>query len=253
MIPNSISPTRPSQTMSQFRQIYTHTLGPNQPSTQPQRSDGQVLSSPPPPQKQQEQPVIMIYDDGITHPDSPPSLAGYIDKSTPPPHQGYQSDWDPPEVQQTQPNPQKNMNPNAVRARDLGNNIISKHNWSSGLMDCINDPATFCFAFWCPCMVYQHVKNRLDYLQLNGQPSPERGGNGIGYHCLFYGMLMHICLAWPLQISTRASIRTRNGIRGSACTDCMSTSCCPPCELTQQSREMDADENNYRQMSEQTV
>jgi Cys-rich protein (TIGR01571 family) len=44
------------------------------------------------------------------------------------------------------------------------------------------------------------------------------------------------------QIGSRGNIRDRYRIEGGGCGDCMSAWCCTPCELTQESRELELEE-----------
>jgi len=147
---------------------------------------------------------------------------------------------------QAQPMPQSGMNPN-VPAGPPGKpyDANGEREWSHELFDCFGDCGTCCFAYFCPCMVYQQVKNRLDHLQSNGRPDPQHGGSGCGGGCCLYGGLMYCGIGWVLQMSTRATLRTRHRIRGDGCTDCLASACCIPCELTQESRELDVEEGGF--------
>ena len=60
-------------------------------------------------------------------------------------------------------------------------------NWSYGLLDCFSDCGTCCLAYFCPCVVFQQVKQRINYLSSNGRPDPEQGGSGCGGDCCLYG------------------------------------------------------------------
>lgn len=48
-------------------------------------------------------------------------------------------------------------------------------------------------------------------------------------------------------MGTRASIRARYRIGGNGCNDCLAAACCTPCDLVQESRELDIEEKQYRQ------
>jgi hypothetical protein len=66
-------------------------------------------------------------------------------------------------------------------------------------------------AYFCPCVVYQMVKQRLDHLQSAGRPDPHHGGSGIGGDCFVHGFLTGCCgLGWVLQVShkRRSKIKT---------------------------------------------
>jgi len=167
--------------------------------------------------------------------------AAFAEKGIPP-SQGYQPG---PPPNQMQPMPQSGMNPNAPGGPQYDAN--GERDWNHGLMDCFGDCGTCCFAHFCPCMVYQQVKNRITYLNLNRRPDPEQGGTGCGGDCCLWSVLAGVGgLGWVLQMTTRATLRTRYRIRGSGCTDCLATCCCVPCELTQESRELGVEEGNFR-------
>lgn len=76
-----------------------------------------------------------------------------------------------------------------------------ERSWSNDFFDCFSACGTCCLATWCPCMVYQQVKNRLDHMQRAGRPDPERGGSGCGGDCCLYGTLTACCgLGWIFQV-----------------------------------------------------
>ena len=101
--------------------------------------------------------------------------------------------------------PQSGMNPSTPGGPPRGSHQYDtngEREWSHDLMDCFSDCGTCCFAYFCPCMVYQQVKTRLDHLQRNGRPDPEHGGSGCGGDCCLYGTLLGCCgLGWVLQVS----------------------------------------------------
>lgn len=52
-------------------------------------------------------------------------------------------------------------------------------------------------------------------------------------------------LLFSLQIGNRGSIRERYRIKGGSFGDCCTVFCCSPCELTQESRELDLEEQSF--------
>jgi len=147
---------------------------------------------------------------------------------------------------QAQPMPQSGMNPN-VPGGGGNYDANGERDWNNGLLDCFGDCGTCCLAYFCPCIVYQQVKTRIDHLQANGRPDPQHGGSGFGGDCFIHGLLTGCCgLGWVLQMSTRATLRTRYKIRGGGCTDCLAAFCCMPCELTQESRELEVEEGKFQ-------
>jgi len=225
----------------------THPLADGQSPTQ-YSSDKQTMNIQQPQatyqQQQPQGPSVMSYNQ--PHNGMSPPPAGYDEKGTPV-SQGYPSN---PPVNQAQPMPQRGMDPNGPGGppRDPSQyDTNGERSWSHDLMDCFGDCGTCCFAYFCPCMVYQQVKNRLDHLRLNGRPDPKQGGSGCGGDCCLYGTLTGCCgIGWVLQMSTRATMRARYRIRGDGCTDCMASCCCIPCELTQESRELEVEEGYIR-------
>jgi hypothetical protein len=61
--------------------------------------------------------------------------------------------------------------------------------------------STGCLACWCPCLAHAQNRRRLDYLNTNGVPDPDRnrttgGGSGL------YAVLEVACgMGWILQVS----------------------------------------------------
>jgi Cys-rich protein (TIGR01571 family) len=115
-----------------------------------------------------------------------------------------------------------------------------------------------CFSCWCPCVAWGKLHRRYDHLSKHGTPHPTGGGSALSCLTLLYAALMpctcctiqvlSLLLCWfrggsqPLQSGTRISIRRRYGIRGNCCRDQL-ISMCMPCDLTQQSRELQHEEN----------
>ncbi|KAF8638769.1 hypothetical protein AX17_001965 [Amanita inopinata Kibby_2008] len=120
-----------------------------------------------------------------------------------------------------------------------------KRDWSFGLFDCFDDAATCCMAMWCPCIIHAQNRRRLDHLNNQGIPDPDRNeictSDGWTYFCV-----QALCdVGWVMQIGTRAAIRQRYNIRGGGGDDCFAALCCGPCELTQDSRELELEESTF--------
>ncbi|KAJ6615177.1 hypothetical protein B0H10DRAFT_2220671 [Mycena sp. CBHHK59/15] len=104
-----------------------------------------------------------------------------------------------------------------------------KREWSNGLCGCFEACGTFCYAWWCPCIVHGKNKQRLRHLAEQGSPHPEGGsccnGSCWGHCCLtsFTG------LGFILQAINRGETRSR------------------PCDLTQVSREIELEEQSFGQ------
>ncbi|KAJ7230560.1 PLAC8-domain-containing protein [Mycena pura] len=124
-------------------------------------------------------------------------------------------------------------------------NSSGKREWSEGLCGCFEACGTFCCAWWCPCIVHGKNKQRLRHLQEKGSPDPDGGS------CCSGACWAHCCLTswfglgWVLSCGTRGDVRSRYGIEGGGCGDCLASCCCAPCDLTQVSREIELEEKSY--------
>ncbi|TFK33668.1 PLAC8 family-domain-containing protein [Crucibulum laeve] len=119
--------------------------------------------------------------------------------------------------------------------------------WSSGLFDCCDDMGTCLISWFLPCIMYSKIKHRYEHLNNKGFPDPEQGGSICTSDCMLHGCITGCCgMGWILQMSTRGSIRGRYNIKGGGCGDCCTAFCCTPCELTQEARELELEEQSFR-------
>lgn len=116
--------------------------------------------------------------------------------------------------------------------------------WSFGLFDCFDECGVCCCAVWCPCVVFGKNKQRLNHLQSRGTPLAGGGESGDG-DCAIYGCLLIPNCAWILQTGNRADVRAHYSISGGTPEDCLSSTFCRPCALTQESREIELEENSF--------
>ncbi|PPQ85919.1 hypothetical protein CVT25_014796 [Psilocybe cyanescens] len=152
-------------------------------------------------------------------------------------------------LQSTQPQagPQMVINGGGNRnALNLPVDNEGKRDWSFGLLDCFGDMNKCCLACWCPCLAHGQNRRRLQYLNVNGVPDPDRRriiaeGDSILYACIEVACDM----GWILQIETRRNIRNRYNIRGSGTSDCCAPFCCQSCDLIQGSRELELEEESF--------
>ena len=123
-----------------------------------------------------------------------------------------------------------------------------------------------CVAWFCPCITYGQNKHRYEYLN-NRQSQPD--GGCCNTNCMIHGALTSCGFGFAMQVSfsifvsprwveswicspkffLRGEIRNSYKIKGGAFTDCLTAFCCTPCELTQESRELDelvASKNQYK-------
>ncbi|EAU82184.2 hypothetical protein CC1G_11374 [Coprinopsis cinerea okayama7 len=120
--------------------------------------------------------------------------------------------------------------------------------WSNGLCSCCDEPGTCLLAWCCPCIVYSRVKHRYEHLATKGVPDPEHGGDVCTSDCLIHAAVTScVGLGWLFQMMNREKIRSRYSIRGGGCGDCLTACCCTPCELVQESRELELEEQSFGQ------
>jgi len=120
-----------------------------------------------------------------------------------------------------------------------------RRDWSNGLCDYFGVCGTCCLSCWCPCITYSRNKHRYDHLNTQGSPDPERGGGYCNPDCAIHGMLTFVGYSFVMQFMLRGNIRERYKIKGSPWRDCCAAMWCTPCELTQESRELELEEASY--------
>ncbi|KIJ22924.1 hypothetical protein M422DRAFT_196528 [Sphaerobolus stellatus SS14] len=118
-----------------------------------------------------------------------------------------------------------------------------KREWSHDFFDCFGDVGTCCLAYFLPCVAYGQNRSRLRHLQDKGTPHPH-GGDSCTGACCGHACLLYCGFYWILQMNLRGEVRRRYNIDGGGCGDCMAALCCHPCELTQDSREIELEERS---------
>ncbi|KAF8635773.1 hypothetical protein AX17_003860 [Amanita inopinata Kibby_2008] len=163
-----------------------------------------------------------------------------------PPPQMMQPQMMQPQMVQPQPTMGMTVAPGGNKnSKNLPYNAEGKREWSHGLCDCFDDCGTCMLSWCCPCMVYSKVKRRAEYLNTHGKPDPEQGGSGCDGDCMLHCCLTGIFGAgWVLQIFNRGVVRNRYNIAGEGFGDCCTACFCTPCELTQESREIELEERS---------
>ncbi|KAG5333800.1 hypothetical protein C0989_004768 [Termitomyces sp. Mn162] len=135
--------------------------------------------------------------------------------------------------------------------------------WSFDLCACTS-VGSCCLAWCLPCIIYGSNRERLSYLERNGTPDPDHGGT-CNSHCFVYGLITG-CLgigcilqarripmfkifisSFTVKIGNRGHIRSRYGIKGGGCTDCLTSCFCSPCALTQEEAEIELEEKALTQ------
>ncbi|KAH9478046.1 Cell number regulator 11 [Psilocybe cubensis] len=124
--------------------------------------------------------------------------------------------------------------------------------WSTDLcLFCDHNLGTCCKALWCPCIVYGRNKARIEYLYAEQTAHPTKGGPACSGDCAIHACLTTFCLfGWAIQIPNRASVRRRYNIEGDWLGDCAAALFCSPCELSQESREIDLEEQSFFEETE---
>jgi len=139
-----------------------------------------------------------------------------------------------------QPSHTEMMLPTSGGARNARNMALKKNgkrDWSNGLCDYCDDCGTCRLACHFASIVYGENKTRLTHLTNQGRPHPT-GGDGLGSDCLIH----FFCCGWICQIGERKRVRERYDIDGNCCYDCCAVCFCGPCALTQESREIQLEE-----------
>ncbi|XP_043099289.1 cornifelin homolog B-like [Puntigrus tetrazona] len=101
----------------------------------------------------------------------------------------------------------------------------TSNQWSSGICDCCQDVAECCFSFWCfPCFACSVARKHGE--------------------CLCLPVLDSFGCIPPITMAMRVSVRSRYGIQGTICNDCVYSTFCGVCAWCQMSREMNVREHN---------
>ncbi|KIM38006.1 hypothetical protein M413DRAFT_76460 [Hebeloma cylindrosporum] len=159
------------------------------------------------------------------------------------------------DIPQTLVSRQPGLHPPMRPKRQIGNRNAKrmsyssdgKRDWSSDLcMFCDHNLGTCCAALWCPCIIYGRNKSRIEYLYAEEKVHPKRGDTCSG-DCAVHACMSAFCLfGWAIQIPNRAAVRRRYDIEGDCIGDFAAALFCSPCELSQESREIDLEERTFR-------
>ncbi|KZS97350.1 PLAC8-domain-containing protein [Sistotremastrum niveocremeum HHB9708] len=120
-----------------------------------------------------------------------------------------------------------------------------KRAWSHDIFSCFEEIGTCCISTFLPCVTYAQNRSRLQHLQAHGTRHPS-GGEPFNQDCFVFGCL-HACagLGCILQIGQRQAAREHYRIEGDGGNDFLCSWCCLPCALTQEAREIEAEEKSY--------
>ncbi|KIM38005.1 hypothetical protein M413DRAFT_448050 [Hebeloma cylindrosporum] len=117
--------------------------------------------------------------------------------------------------------------------------------WSNGLFGCMSAFGTCLCATCFPCVVYGKNKHRYEHLNSKGVPHPDDGGSCCSGSCCGHGVLSVCGLGFILQMINRGHVRSRYNIKGGGCGDCCTSLWCAPCQLVQESRELELEEQSF--------
>ncbi|KAF9041543.1 PLAC8 family-domain-containing protein [Panaeolus papilionaceus] len=117
--------------------------------------------------------------------------------------------------------------------------------WSHGLCGCCGSCGTCVISCCFPCVTYGQNRHRFEHLSLHGAPNPNHHGKIFSGSCFQHGLLTMCGLGFLMQMGTRGAIRSRYNIKGGSCGDCCTSCFCGPCALTQESRELDLEEQSF--------
>ncbi|KAF9524352.1 PLAC8 family-domain-containing protein [Crepidotus variabilis] len=115
--------------------------------------------------------------------------------------------------------------------------------WSNGLCGCCSSCGTCICATVLPCVVYGKNKHRYQHLDQQGTPEPSPGC--CSGSCVAHGIFAACGLGFIFQMVNRGHVRHRYNIKGSGCGDCCTSFWCSPCQLVQESREIELEEQSF--------
>ncbi|KAJ7190197.1 PLAC8-domain-containing protein [Mycena pura] len=122
--------------------------------------------------------------------------------------------------------------------------VDGERGWSNGVLDCFADPLTLLVSWAAPCLVYGRNRARYRALESPGEVSRSAGEGLASGDSLLYCVAMSFGCGACIGMRGRSLTRRRYGIRGTACGDCCVSCCCAPCALTQESREIELEEQS---------
>ncbi|KAJ7133818.1 PLAC8-domain-containing protein [Mycena filopes] len=122
--------------------------------------------------------------------------------------------------------------------------VDGEREWSHDTFDCCADPLTFLASWFLPCIVYGRNRARFQSLETYGTVSTETVDGLIGGDSLMYCAAQCFGCGGLVGMMGRGQTRARYGIAGSGGGDCLLSCCCAPCALTQESREIEQEEQS---------
>ncbi|KAJ6479174.1 PLAC8-domain-containing protein [Mycena vulgaris] len=122
--------------------------------------------------------------------------------------------------------------------------VDGEREWSNDIFDCLAEPLTCFVAWFVPCIVYGRNRARFQALDSYGGVSTDPTDGFLGGDSLMYCAAQCFGCGGCVGMIGRGQTRARYGIHGSGFNDCLLSCCCAPCELTQESREIELEEQS---------
>ncbi|KAJ7780666.1 PLAC8-domain-containing protein [Mycena maculata] len=121
--------------------------------------------------------------------------------------------------------------------------VDGQREWSYGVFDCLSDPLTCVVSWFFPCVSYG--RNHARYMALeNGAVSKDPVEGIISNESIIYGVAACFGCGGIIGMGGRQLTRSRYSIQGDNASDFLLACCCAPCSLTQQSREIELEEQS---------
>ncbi|KAK0199919.1 PLAC8 family-domain-containing protein [Desarmillaria ectypa] len=150
-----------------------------------------------------------------------------------------------------QPEPLKSMAAEActMNVSPSEGSTRKRTKWSRGLFHAWKDLRSCVPACFCPCITFGRNTDRIEHLQKTGNPHPDPFGGSCSDSCCMYAACIPFCgTACGIQAQNRRAVRERYGIDGNIVKDCFASTCCYPCQLTQESRQIALEERQWAVM-----
>ncbi|KAF7326155.1 PLAC8-domain-containing protein [Mycena kentingensis (nom. inval.)] len=122
--------------------------------------------------------------------------------------------------------------------------MTGEREWSNGTLSCLADPLTFVAAWFTPCFVYGRNRARVRTLETTGQVNMHPLDGVVSGDSALHVLGSIFGCAPCVVMRGRAHTRRRYGIAGNGCGDCCVACCCHPCALTQESLEIELEEQS---------
>ncbi|KAF2816883.1 uncharacterized protein BDZ99DRAFT_504829 [Mytilinidion resinicola] len=110
--------------------------------------------------------------------------------------------------------------------------MAQKRDWEHSGASCFTPFTTCLLSNCCPCITYGRTYHRLT------KGKELEGYSCCNLPCVGFCLLTGFGLSWIMSMLQRGEVRAGYQLKGNACTDCLCSCCCMPCDLTQQDKEV---------------